>query len=115
MAELAGRQELFQSGIISREELERYTRAYEVASEQYQEKSNHASLISNGSREEDVAFAQADLRLAQANEADRGHQHQDNGKGKAKAGTELEVFQRVHFVIPGIINRQDIGANAADM
>src|SRR5664280_505570 len=50
-AELARRQDLFQSGIISREELERYTRAYEVAREQYQEKSNHASLLNNGPRE----------------------------------------------------------------
>lgn len=66
---LARRQDLFQSGIISREELERYTRAYEVAREQYQEKSNHASLLNNGPREEDAAYAQADLRLAQANEA----------------------------------------------
>lgn len=68
-AELARRQDLFQNGIISREELERYTRAYEVAREQYQEKSSHASLLNNGPREEDLAFAQADLRLAQANEA----------------------------------------------
>ena len=43
-AELARRQDLFQSGVISREELDRYTRQYEVAKEQYQEKSNHASL-----------------------------------------------------------------------
>ena len=68
-AELARRQDLFQSGVISREELDRYTRQSEVAREQYQEKSNHASLLNNGPREEDVAFAQADLRLAQANEA----------------------------------------------
>ncbi len=68
-AELTRRQDLFQSGIISREELDRYTRQSEVAREQYQEKSNHASLLNNGPREEDVAFAQADLRLAQANEA----------------------------------------------
>ncbi|HEY1732252.1 MAG TPA: DUF3373 family protein [Terriglobales bacterium] len=68
-AELARRQELFQSGVISREEMERYTRQFEVAKDQYQQRSNHASMLDNGSREEDVAFAQADLRLAQANEA----------------------------------------------
>ena len=68
-AELARRQDLFQSGVISREELERFARQFEVAKDQYQEKLHHASLLNNGSREEDVAFAQADLRLAQANEA----------------------------------------------
>jgi len=68
-AELTRRQDLFESGVISREELERYTRQYEVAKDQYQQKLSHASLLNNGSREEDVAFAQADLRLAQANEA----------------------------------------------
>jgi HlyD family secretion protein len=67
--ELARRQDLFQSGVISREELDRYTRQFEVAKDQYQQKMNRASLLNNGSREEDVAFAQADLRLAQANEA----------------------------------------------
>ncbi len=69
-AELARRQSLYQSGIISREELERYTREYNVAKSEYEEKSNHYSLLNTASREEDVAFAQADLRLALANEAE---------------------------------------------
>ena len=69
-ADLARRQSLYQSGIISREELERYTREYKVAKGEYEEKSNRYSLLNTASREEDVAFAQADLRLALANEAE---------------------------------------------
>ena len=69
-AELARRRELYQSGVVSREELEHYTREYDVAKGQYQEKSNRYSLLNTSSREEDVAFAEADLRLAQANEAE---------------------------------------------
>ena len=68
--ELARRQELYDSGVISREEFEHYNREFEVAKEQCQEKSSHYMLLNNASREEDVAFAEADLRLAQANEAE---------------------------------------------
>jgi len=69
-AELTRRRGLYESGVISREELEHYTRECDVAKQQYEEKSNHYSLLNAASREEDVAFAEADLRLAQANEAD---------------------------------------------
>jgi len=66
-AELTRRRGLYENGVISREEFEHYAREYDVAKEQYQEKSNHYSLLNTASREEDVAFAEADLRLAQAN------------------------------------------------
>ncbi len=69
-AELVRRRELYQSGVVSREEFEHYNRECDVAKEQYQEKSDHYSLLNSSSREEDVAFAEADLRLAQANEAE---------------------------------------------
>jgi HlyD family secretion protein len=69
-AELERRKELYQEGVTSREEFEHYTREYNVAQEQYQEKTSHHSLLNTATREEDVAFAQADLRLAQANEAE---------------------------------------------
>lgn len=69
-AELARRQELYQDGVTSREEFEHYTREYNVAREQYQEKSDHYSLLNTATREEDVAFAQADLQLATANQAE---------------------------------------------
>jgi len=69
-AELQRRQELYPSGIISREELEHYTREYDVAKEQYQQKLDHSSLVNAQSREEDITFAQADLELARAKEAE---------------------------------------------
>ncbi len=68
--ELARRQELYESGVISREELERFTREYDVAKEQYQEKCDHYSMLNTASREEDVSFAQANLQLARADEAE---------------------------------------------
>ncbi len=69
-AELQRRQELYQGGVISREELDHYTREYNVAKEEYQEKSDRYSLVNTATREEDVAFAQADLQLAQAHLAE---------------------------------------------
>lgn len=69
-ADLARRRELYQSGVVSREELDHYTREYDVAKQQCQEKFNRYSLLNTASREEDIAFAEADLRLAKANEAE---------------------------------------------
>jgi len=69
-ADLQRRQQLFEAGVISREEWERYTREYNVAKEEYQEKVDHYALLNNATREEDVAIAQADLQLAQAHLAD---------------------------------------------
>lgn len=67
---LARRQELFHAGVISREELERYVREYDVAKDQYQEKVDHHSLLSTATREEDVACARAELEVAQAHLAE---------------------------------------------
>jgi HlyD family secretion protein len=70
-AEMERREKLFaQAGVISQEELDRYTRAYNVAREQYQETLQRHSLIDDHAREEDVALAQADLQLAKARLAD---------------------------------------------
>jgi HlyD family secretion protein len=69
-AELARRQELYQVGVVSREELEHYSREYNVAKDRYQEKADHHSLLNAATREEDVACARADLELAQAHLAE---------------------------------------------
>jgi HlyD family secretion protein len=69
-SELHRRQELFDTGLISREEFERYEREYNVAKEEYQENQEHYSLLNGEAREEDVAVAQADLDLAKAHLAD---------------------------------------------
>ena len=66
-AEMERRQKLFaQAGVISKEELDRYVRAYDVARAQYQEAAQRHSLIDDNARKEDVALANADLQLARA-------------------------------------------------
>lgn len=65
-AEIARRQQLFAAGVISREETERYAREYEVAKAKYEEVAERRSLIDDHAREEDQAFAEADLQLARA-------------------------------------------------
>ena len=70
-AEMERRQKLFaEAGVISQEELDRFTRAYNVAHEEYQESLQRHSLIDDHAREEDIALAQADLQLARAQLAD---------------------------------------------
>jgi HlyD family secretion protein len=65
-SEMERRQKLFAAGVISREELDRFAREYDVAKAKYQEASEHHSLVDDQAREEDRSFAEADLRLAQA-------------------------------------------------
>jgi HlyD family secretion protein len=65
-AEMERRQKLFAAGVISREENERYAREYDVAKAKYEEAAEHHSLVDDRAREEDRAFAEADLRLARA-------------------------------------------------
>ena len=94
-AELTRRRELYQSGVVSREELDRYTREYDVAKEQYQEKSNRYSLLNTSSREEDVAFAEADLRLAQANEAEARARYEKTFIKSPINGVVLRAHHRI--------------------
>lgn len=65
-AEMERRQKLFNLGVISREENERYAREYDVAKARYEEAAQRHSLVDDRAREEDHAFAEADLRLARA-------------------------------------------------
>ena len=65
-AEMDRHQKLFAAGVIAQEESERYAREYEVAKAKYEEAAQHHSLIDDQAREEDRAFAQADLQLARA-------------------------------------------------
>jgi HlyD family secretion protein len=59
-------QKLFAAGVVSREEAERFEREYNVAKAQYQEQVEHHSLVDDHARQEDQAFAEADLQLAKA-------------------------------------------------
>ncbi len=66
LSEKERREKLFAAGVISREEMERSTREYNVAKAQYQEAVERHSLVDDHAREEDVTLAQADLQLARA-------------------------------------------------
>ena len=66
-AEMERRRKLFEAGVTSREEYERFAREFDVARARYREASEHHSLVDDHAREEDQAMAEADLRLAQAN------------------------------------------------
>src|SRR5580693_2316604 len=65
-SEMDRRQKLFDAGVISRDEFERYAREYDVAKANYQENVEHHALVDDHAREEDQSFAEADLQLAQA-------------------------------------------------
>lgn len=64
-SELHRRQELFAAGVVSREELERYSREADVAKAKYDAAVQQHALVDDHAREEDRSFAEADLQLAQ--------------------------------------------------
>lgn len=65
-AEMDRNNQLFTSGIISRQANDRYVREFEVAKARYEEAREHHALIDDKAREEDVSAAQAALELARA-------------------------------------------------
>lgn len=65
-AELERRQQLFSAGVVSREELERYTREANVAKAKYDAAVQQHALVDDHAREEDRSLAQADVELARA-------------------------------------------------
>lgn len=65
-AELHRREELFAAGVVSREELERYTRESDVAKAKYDAALQQHALVDDRAREEDQSLAEADVKLAQA-------------------------------------------------
>ena len=65
-SEMQRRQRLFDAGVVSREEMERYAREADVAKAQYQARVEQHSLVDDHAREEDRSLAEADLQLAQA-------------------------------------------------
>jgi HlyD family secretion protein len=64
--EMDRRNQLFSDGIISREENERYVSQYNVALANYQEATQHHSLIDDHAREEDIAASEASLQLSKS-------------------------------------------------
>lgn len=65
-SELDRRHQLYAAGVVSKEEMERYNREYDVARAKYREAVERHSLVDDHAREEDQALAEADLRLAKA-------------------------------------------------
>src|SRR5712692_11239069 len=65
-AELRRRQELFSAGVVSREELDRFTREADVAKAKYQSAVEQHALVDDRAREEDRSFAEADLQLSRS-------------------------------------------------
>jgi len=65
-SELHRRQELFAAGVVSREELDRYSREADVAKAKYDAAVQQHALVDDRAREEDQSFAEADVKLAQA-------------------------------------------------
>jgi len=65
-SELHRRQELYAAGVVSREELDRYTSDAGVAKAKYQSAVEQHSLVDDRAREEDRSGAEADLQLAKA-------------------------------------------------
>lgn len=63
-SEMRRRQELFSAGVVSREELERYTREADVAKAKYDAAVQQHALVDDHAREEDQSLAEADLQLA---------------------------------------------------
>jgi HlyD family secretion protein len=93
-ANLERRQELFAAGVISREECEHYTREYNVAKEEYQKNLDRHSLMDASAREEDVAFAQADLQQAKAQTADARAKYEKTFIRSPIDGTVLRKHHR---------------------
>lgn len=94
-SEMARRQKLFTAGVISREELERYEREYSVARAQHQETVERHSLVDDRAREEDIAFAQADLQLAKAHLADARAKYEKTIIRSPIDGTVLRKHHRI--------------------
>jgi len=65
-AELRRRQELFSAGVVSREDLDRFAREADVAKAKYDAAVQQHALVDDHAREEDQSFAEADVKLAQA-------------------------------------------------
>jgi ABC exporter DevB family membrane fusion protein len=66
LAESRRHQGLYDAGVVSREEMERFSREADVAQAKYQAAVQQHSLVDDHAREEDRSLAQADLQLAQA-------------------------------------------------
>jgi HlyD family secretion protein len=94
LAEKERHEKLYATGVISREEMERYSREYNVAQAQYQEAVERHSLVDDNAREEDVALAQADLQRARAQLQDAAAKYEKTLIKSPIDGTVLRKHHR---------------------
>jgi HlyD family secretion protein len=92
-AELRRRQELFSAGVVSREELDRYSRQADVAKAKYEAAVQQHALVDDRAREEDQSFAEADLKLAKAQLAEAEARY---GKTFIRSPIEGDVLRKHH-------------------
>jgi len=88
------RQQLFSAGVISREELDRYSREADVAKAKYQSAVEQHSLVDDNAREEDRSLAEADLELARSELAEAEARYQKTFIRSPIDGTVLRTHHR---------------------
>jgi HlyD family secretion protein len=93
-SELHRRQELFQAGVVSREELDRYEREADVAKAKYEAAVQQHALVDDHAREEDQSFAEADLKLAQGQLAEAEARYEKTFIRSPIDGTVLRKHHR---------------------
>lgn len=93
-SEFRRRQQLFAAGVVSREELDRYSREADVAKAKYQSAVEQHSLVDDIAREEDRALAEADVQLAQAELAEAEARYQKTFIRSPIDGTVMRKHHR---------------------
>jgi len=93
-SDLHRRQELFSAGVVSREELDRYTSDADVAKAKYESAMQHHALVDDRAREEDRSFAEADLQLAQGQLAEAEARYEKTFIRSPIDGTVLRKHHR---------------------
>jgi len=93
-SELSRRHQLYAAGVVSKEEMERYNREYDVARAKYREAVERHSLVDDHAREEDQALAEADLRLAKADLAEAQARYEKTFIRSPIAGMVLRKHHR---------------------
>jgi len=93
-SELHRRQELFSAGVVSREELDRYSREADVAKAKYDSAVQQHALVDDHAREEDRSLAEADVQLAQAQLAEAEARYQKTFIRSPIDGTVLRKHHR---------------------
>lgn len=93
-SELRRRQELFGAGVVSREELDRYTSDADVAKAKYESAVQHHALVDDLAREEDRSLAEADVQLAKGQREEAEARYEKTFIRSSIDGTVLRKHHR---------------------